>query len=186
MPTRMVNNYARDVINNNGDNNEVGSNNNNNNDNTTSSSTATAINGSEATFDNATKAITTATIVIIVFLAVQVIVFGTLLTIWLRKRNQRRIRERQRIEEYNAMAPYLPPGWTWGLPSSTQQHLRKTENFSQSPWQEVPPSNSPTHFPLQDTSGKAAQSLTMATRFNNRETPLEFSMFGANRGEMAA
>ncbi|KAI0433216.1 hypothetical protein F5Y09DRAFT_338820 [Xylaria sp. FL1042] len=97
--------------------------------------------------NDATKTMYAVSIITLVFIAIQAILFCTFLGIWLHKRNQRRRRERQKTEEQDGVAEYRRPtvGY-WGLPSSEQQQMGMQTQYNQSLWHDVSHSTSPIRF----------------------------------------
>ncbi|KAI1422802.1 hypothetical protein F5Y12DRAFT_596902 [Xylaria sp. FL1777] len=160
------NNNNSEVNNVDGDSNSIG-------DTTTAISSSSA----NATLNNATRTIYTASIITLVFLAVQAIACSALLIIWLRRRRQARPRERQKMEQRAGLAGYVRPIGYWGLPSSVQQ---QQQQHGPSPWQDVQGSTSPVQF------AGPASAPAMTARCDNGGARSEFALVVGERREMSA
>ncbi|KAI0972961.1 hypothetical protein F4678DRAFT_427455 [Xylaria arbuscula] len=181
----FTNNGVRDIINTN--------NNNSNGNQDFGGDTISNISNDPSSLANATKTIYAASIIMLVFLAIQVIASVTLLAIWLHKRIQRRRREqRQNMEKHSSTAGYLRPVGYWGLPSSSAQQLspqmaQRQQQHGQTPWHEVPPhSTSPTRFAGQETPSQGvAPAPCLPARCNNDRARSDFALVLGERRELA-
>ncbi|KAI1295118.1 hypothetical protein F5Y03DRAFT_310646 [Xylaria venustula] len=165
----------------------------NNNNNINDNNNSNTSDASSSSFANATNTIYAASIIMLVFLAIQVIVFGTLLAIWLHKRIRRRREQRQNMEKHNSTTGYLRPVGYWGLPSSSAQQLpphmaQLQQQHGQSPWHEVPPhATPPSRFAGQDTPSRGvAPTPGLAAQCNNDRVQSDFALVLGDRREMSA
>lgn len=136
------------------------------NNNDGESSLQTSCNNIQVTsFNNATKTLLATTVVLGIFLAIQVFIVGVL-AIWILKHRQRR-----RLRPNNIAA-------CWSLPLCAQQPLQQMQQQSQRHWQGVPRSNSLTHLAPHDNAHRVAQSRNSGVR-------LDSTLIGSNRQELS-